>query len=345
MEKRTYKRGVALVSEQEFIRLWEETPSAAQLAKRLGMSVRGVYNRRRKIEDRLKTTLLSDDPRSRRLELTLPQDKVRVVADVADGNVIVFSDAHYLPGEPSLAHSALVALCKQLKPVMVIANGDIFDFGQISRHDPLGFHDETIPVQSEIEVVQTRLSEIEKACKGAGTQFLRTIGNHDLRFERALASNVNAFRGVQGFKLSDHIPLWKESFTVLINESCMVRHRPVSGGIHSAYNSTMKSGLHFVHGHLHRLCVTPWADYTGVRWGVDTGTLARLDSRAFLYLEDGPTPWSSGFAVLTFDKDGRMLPPELCQVMGGDALFRGEIVCSGEDENRGAEARKPRRRR
>jgi hypothetical protein len=35
-------------------------------------------------------------------------------------------------------------------------------------------------------------------------------------------------------------------------------------------------GLAFthVHGHLHKLQVTPWADYRGRRYGVDTGTMA-----------------------------------------------------------------------
>lgn len=33
-----------------------------------------------------------------------------------------------------------------------------------------------------------------------------------------------------------------------------------------------------------------------------------------------------GFAVLTFDADGVMMPPELCEWVGGAAVFRGSIV-------------------
>jgi len=87
----------------------------------------------------------------------------------------------------------------------------------------------------------------------------------------------------------------------------------------------LKGGLTMVTGHLHRLAVTPWADYTGRRWGVDTGTLADPLGPQFEYLENNATPWCSGFAVLTF-KDGKLLPPELCEVIDGVAYFRGEAV-------------------
>jgi hypothetical protein len=332
------------ISDETFLALWETHRSAIKLAQITGLSERRVHARRRELESKFGVELTSPDKRSPSYQVTVPQDRVRTIADVVDAHVLVMSDAHYLPGEKSLAHRAFVAMCKELKPKLVIANGDILDLAGLSRHDPIGFEEQPT-VKSELEVLQERLAEIEDACKGVGTIFLRTIGNHDLRFERYLAMHAASYKGVAGFRLADHIPRWSESWSVLINDTCMVRHRPVTGGIHSAYNSTLKAGISYVHGHLHRLCVTPWADYTGIRWGVDTGTLARLDSRAFLYLEDAPTPWSSGFAVLSFDHHGRLLPPELCQIMGEDAIFRGRVILQGEDENRGAETRRPRTRR
>jgi hypothetical protein len=39
----------------------------------------------------------------------------------------VFSDAHYFPGEPSIGHQALLRVIKEVKPVMIVANGDIMD--------------------------------------------------------------------------------------------------------------------------------------------------------------------------------------------------------------------------
>ena len=63
------------------------------------------------------------------------------------GSVVVFSDAHYQPGEPTLAHSALLAVIKAIKPRAVIANGDIFDGGSIGRHPPFGWNERPTPVQ------------------------------------------------------------------------------------------------------------------------------------------------------------------------------------------------------
>jgi hypothetical protein len=104
----------------------------------------------------------------------------------------------------------------------------------------------------------------------------------------------------------------------------MVKHRH-HNGIHATYNNTLKGGRTIVTGHLHRLAVTPWADYNGRRWGVDTGTLSDPLSPQFDYGENNPTPHTSGFAVLTF-KDGRLLPPELVEVLDGVAYFRGSAV-------------------
>ena len=115
----------------------------------------------------------------------------------------------------------------------------------------------------------------------------------------------------------------------------MIKHR-YHNGIHAAYNNALKAGMSIVTGHLHRLAVTPWADYNGRRWGVDTGTLANPHGPQFDYAENNPSPHTSGFAVLTF-KDGMLLPPELCEVLDEKAYFRGECIFDGgvEDDHLG----------
>ena len=83
-----------------------------------------------------------------------------------------------------------------------------------------------------------------------------------------------------------------------------------------------------VTGHLHSLKVTPWTDYTGDRYGVDTGTMSMLGGSKFNYLEDNPVNWRSGFAVLTFHR-GMLMFPELVSVIDeekGLVFFRGEIL-------------------
>jgi hypothetical protein len=242
---------------------------------------------------------------------------------VPDGVVLVFSDAHFWPGVRTTAFRALLMFIEHLKPKAVICNGDAFDGASISRHPRIGW-DSKPTVIEELKACKESLSLIEDAAKGAS--LLWPLGNHCARFENRLAANAPEFQGVAGFCLKDHFPAWSPCWSVWINDEVVVKHR-YKGGIHATHNNTIHSGKTIVTGHLHSLKVTPFTDYTGDRWGVDTGTLADPSGPQFVdYLEDGPTNWRSGFAVLTFHK-GRLLWPELAHVIGGnDVAFRGMVL-------------------
>ena len=54
--------------------------------------------------------------------------------------------------------------------------------------------------------------------------------------------------------------------------------------------------------------------------------LADPRSQAFDYIEDNSVPWCQGLAILTYSSDGRLLPPELMEVVDGVAYFRGTSV-------------------
>jgi hypothetical protein len=152
------------------------------------------------------------------------------------------------------------------------------------------------------------------------------MGNHDSRFETRLAANAPEYQHVEGFALKDHLPNWAPCWSLWLNEDVVIKHR-WKGGIHATHNNTVNSGMTMVTGHLHSLKVTPFDDYHGTRWGVDTGTLADPHGPQFTdYLEDAPTNWRSGFAVLTFHR-GRLLWPELCRVMDERHVdFRGHVI-------------------
>lgn len=254
---------------------------------------------------------------------TIPQ---RLNIDVPDGVVIVFSDAHYWPGHTSEAHRALLRAIKALRPVVIIANGDMLDGATISRHDPNGW-EQRPRVAQELEESVTRLAEVEAAAPDK-CELIWCLGNHDVRFERYLAVNAPAMEGVKGMTLAEHFARWIFTMSAMLNprsaSPVMTKHR-YANGIHAAYNNTMKAGVSMVTGHLHRLTVTCWGDYRGRRYGVDTGTLAEPHGPQFTYSEDAPSPHGSGFAVLTF-VDGDMLPPELVEVRAGTAYFRGAAL-------------------
>ena len=311
-------------SDEEFIEIWNRLNSPSLVAQHLGINVRNVFARRNRINKIYNVelnTLADQRINSNSPTLVMPSDKVRAIANIV-GYVIVFSDAHFFPGEKSIGYQALIKLIKQLKPKLIIGNGDLLDGATIHSHGFMGW--ESPPtLKQELEAVQDAMSGIEKAAKGAILH--RTIGNHDIRFDRRLAGQVPEYRDIAGTTLKDHLPLWTVSWSVMVNGNTMIKHR-INGGIHSAYMNTLRGGVSTVTGHTHLLEVKPWSDYTGRRWGVSTGMLADPDDAQFRYAEDSPRPWCQGFAVLRYDDNGMLLPPELCEVVGGVAYFRGEPV-------------------
>jgi hypothetical protein len=110
-----------------------------------------------------------------------------------------------------------------------------------------------------------------------------------------------------------------------VTDDVVVKHR-FKGGVHATHNNTVGAGKTIVTGHLHSLKVTPYADYNGNRFGVDTGTLAEINGPQFDYSEENPQNHRSGFAVLTL-ADGQLLWPELVHKWSeGKVEFRGEII-------------------
>lgn len=315
--------GKALLTDEQFIAKWHEHKSAQSLADEIGQDVRVVQNRRRGIESRHRIKLPVFDRRAHYKYIDTRSDGARFPLAVQDGTVLVFSDAHFWPGARTTAFKGLLYFIEMLKPVAVICNGDAFDGASISRHPRIGW-DSKPTVMEEIKACADRLGEIEAAAGGA--KLIWPCGNHDARFESFLAANAPQMEHVPGFKLKDHFPAWVPCWSVWINDDVVVKHR-ARGGVHATHNNTVNAGKTIVTGHLHSLKVTPFDDYNGTRWGVDTGTLADPYGPQFVdYTEDGFRNHRSGFAVLTF-RNGRLLWPELAAVHDQETIdFRGHLI-------------------
>jgi predicted phosphodiesterase len=314
------------VSDDELIRLFKEYGSPEKIALALNMNVRSIYMRRRVIEEKYGISLtshaspISENSRQMNSEFRASTPK-KLDFTCEDGVILVASDAHYWPGEASTAHKAFVTLIKELKPKAVVMNGDVFDGAKISRHDPLyGTNPPT--VREELDACRERLGEIEKAFNNAA--LIWTYGNHDSRLWRYLKTNSPEVEGMPGMDVFDYFPGWRHCYLVEVNKDTIIKHR-WHNGVHATYNNTLKGGRSIVTGHLHRLQVSAWGDYNGRRYGVDTGTLAEPSHESFAYLEGSPTPWASGFVVLTYHK-GQMLHPEIVEVINGMAYFRGKPI-------------------
>lgn len=316
------------VTDQEFIAAWKKYGSPSQVAKAFGLDLRGVYARRKVIEDRHGVLLETMTERgSGRKKITVPKQGFRAIEENIRGTVIIGSDGHFWPGERSVAFAAMVELVKDMKPSMVIMNGDSFDGARISRHLPGGWAD--MPdVADELDAVRERHAEIE-ALAPEGVPLIWAAGNHDSRFGARLAQGAPEYIRVKGFDIADHFPAWQFCWSIWLNGHTVVKHRHHQG-VHSAYQNTLKGGKTIVTGHTHRLQATMWADYNGLRWGVETGTLSEMgpETDKFAYAEDNPANQCQGCVVLTFDHTGRLLDPEFCRVIEGTAYFRGQPVVS-----------------
>ena len=307
-------------TEQEFEELWHRLGGAAPVAKHLGVTLRNVYARRKRLEAKGPPMLARHhyqniDPR---------KHPARHMVEVMNGYAIVFSDAHFWPGVRTTAFKGLLRLIEELKPKLVVNNGDAFDGASISRHPRIGW-DSKPAVSEELKACRDRLGEIEEAAKDAKLTW--PLGNHDARFETCLAANSPQYEGVQGFTLQDHFVKWTPCWSTWVNDGeAVIKHR-WKGGIHATHNNAVNSGKTMVTGHLHSLKVTPFDDYNGTRWGVDCGTLAEPGGPQFMdYMEDNPANWRSGFIVLRF-ADGELLWPEVVRARkDGHIEFRGELI-------------------
>lgn len=309
-------------SDKEFIRIFE-AHGAAETATLLDINVRSVYFRRTSIEKRLGITIRSPNISggNNRYETHVKHAR-RLLRSLLNGVVMVGSDNHYWPDVISTAHRGFVHLSKELKPAIIIMNGDLFDGVQNSRHGRIGWA-KGPRVSEELDAVHARTEEVRLANPEAELYWL--LGNHDLRFDTKLSEKVPEYEGVGGLSLADHFPHWKMGMSLWINDEIVVKHR-FKGGVHATHNNTLNAGKTMVTGHLHSLKVTPFDDYNGTRFGVDTGTMADPDGPQFEYDEDNPKNHRSGFIVLTFH-NGELLWPEIVRVQReGYIEFRGQVI-------------------
>jgi UDP-2,3-diacylglucosamine pyrophosphatase LpxH len=230
---------------------------------------------------------------------------------------IIGSDLHIWDGDPPLVYKAFVKIAKTLKVDGIVLNGDIIDGARISRH-PSTRGSKAPKIEKEIETAKKWIKMLPKV-----KHQLWTMGNHDIRIDNYIAANASELDGYI-MSLQEHFTDWEIAWAFEINGT-EVRHR-FRSGIHSGYNSSMNAGVSTITGHTHQLQVTALRDRKGTRWGVETGTLADPHGPQFQYTEGAPSRAQMGFVVISFDEEGNMMPPELCVMIGGRPVFRGQYV-------------------
>jgi len=318
-------------SDQEFIKLFREIGPNAN-AKQFGILLRGVFDRRKRLEKKYDITLtpknLHKQPKIaselKELKLTNYDRPQHTAWEIEDGEVFVASDLHIWPGPQSMMLKAFKSLIAERKPRGIILNGDVLDFCAISRFPPPGW--ERLPtVQEEIEAAHEHLSEIVNA---AGRQCrLRcwTLGNHDARFEARLAASAPEYAKVHGIHLHDHFPAWARAMQVWINDDVVIKHN-WKGGVNAVLNNVKESGKSMITGHLHSGYVRPYTDFNGTRWGGDMGMVADVYGPQFEYVNGNPRNWLQSFGVLKFFRRKLLMPDLVIRYDAKHVQFRGEVI-------------------
>ena len=312
-------------TDDEFIKLWYETGcSPTKIGERLGCAPRSMHARKRSIENNRKIKLPTMDDRPHYNEMRVEPNRAVVSLQVSDGVVLVGSDAHIWPGPLTTMQRAMLVMTARLKPKAIIANGDFFDGGKISRHPSIGWEKKP-ELHEELEAVQDYMSEWVKVAGKA--KRIWPIGNHDMRFESRVANQLPEFAKIHGVHLKDHFPLWTPCWRVDINDDVVVRHREL-GGEHADFRNVQTAGKSIVTGHDHRTGVVHWCNYAGTHYGVRCGFMgdSPLDPQFVHNLEGKEPNWHPALVALTF-LNGRLLWPELVTKHDDDHVqFRGEVI-------------------
>jgi len=315
--------GVRKFTDEQLLEALSETRSTIAIARKFEVSPRAVVTRMRRLN--VPPAKHAKEAQGIPTRAMIERSIGRISTTITDGRAVVFSDAHFQPDCISTANRALLKLLPQLRPALVVCNGDALDGASISRHPPM-FGERPHTPAAELQACQERLTEIAELAKGAVR--IWTLGNHDVRLHTYLATQAPQLAGMPGLDLRTLFPEWQFCWSLRVNDDTVIKHRYRGGAYAPANNVRGALGMSFVTGHLHSLKVMPISAYSDRRnsYGVDTGMLAEPEWPAFTYREDSPADWRSGFVVMTW-RGGRLLWPEVVSVMEeGVVEFRGELM-------------------
>ena len=231
--------------------------------------------------------------------------------------ILVGGDLHAWPGEPPIMWKAFCKVAHEIKPDGIILLGDMLDAARVSKFGA-NLGSKAPKVSEEIDTLKKWLMDLPPA-----HHKYWVMGNHDIRIDNYVANQASELDDYIG-SLTQRFQDYTFGYAVTIN-NVEYRHR-FKGGIHAGHNNVMHAGISMVTGHTHQLKASPYRTRQGTNWGIEAGMLGDPTGPQFEYTEGHPTRYHSGFVVISHDEDGILLPPELCESVGGRPCFRGEYV-------------------
>ena len=255
--------------------------------------------------------------------------------------VVVASDLHSAFVDP-FALDVLLASIRIVAPDVVVLNGDVWDFPQISRHRKLPGHFH-LNLQQEIDFGRDRILRAVREAAPEATVYL-VIGNHEHRLVTYLADAAPELACLRTLSFADLFGLDELEISLVCRSSFLAptaaqKKRDVSenwvqvGGCYVATHGTSVSKfaadkqldrfrLSGTSGHTHRpQVITANALGTGPLSWMSTPMMASFAVGRDYVAE--PSAWQMGFGVASVETRRRLVSQQLVTVHESWASFAG----------------------
>lgn len=218
--------------------------------------------------------------------------------------VLLIPDAH-VPYEDARAWALLLEVARSRKWSRVVVLGDFADCYAVSFHDKSPRR--TTRIVDELDVVATRLRELEDATKGAILVYLE--GNHEQRLSRYIARQAGALHGMRGLTFAESVDLRKwvwvpyhQSYRIADFE---VTHDVGRAGVYAVRQSRMAYGGSIAIGHVHRMGIEHERTIDGRhQFGAAFGWLGDAEAVDYRHRSLARREWVHGCGVAYVDDRG-----------------------------------------
>lgn len=234
----------------------------------------------------------------------------------------VISDTH-IPFQDPEVLQAVEGFLAETQPDVLVYNGDIFDFYQISEYekDPTRI----ATMQKEVDTVTKMFDRHKKLMPKAERWFI--TGTHERRLQRFLWTKASALSSLRCltldslFGLSDRgIKLVDFEQGIIVNNTFLILHGDITS-IHSGFTAKRlmeKHGGCGIAGHCHRAGSYYKRDRFGTWAWWEGGCLCSLNPDWI----SNPN-WTQGFSLVHFN--GNRFWVEQIPIIGGTFLYGGKL--------------------
>lgn len=231
----------------------------------------------------------------------------------------IVGDLH-IPYEDKLAVNVMFKIHQHVRPEMVILNGDILDFTELSHFTRNKLEDR--PITESIDAAVDIIKKLQKE-----STVVYHIGNHEIRLKKYLFNNAPEIADLISFNdlINDKLKT-KIEFVEMVGRTCMKKYFNDSLLIghfnrvskYSAYTAKLileDMKMSIIQGHTHRLGTYYTTGANCTYQGHEGGCLCSIHP-SYVHSPN----WQNGF-LIAYDA----MNIETVNIFEGKALYRGKM--------------------